>query len=99
MLVVFPTRNNTNRAKEAAHVPRVGIDDQLVDVLLADLLEHLAVGGGGGLADVHVRAGVGWRLDELLQLEEACKCNRGLVVAGRNDIEAMPRDECGGLRC
>jgi len=51
----------------------VGVDDQLVDLLLPDFTQHLAVRGRVGLPDVHLGALRGRTLDQVLQLEQTCK--------------------------
>jgi hypothetical protein len=68
----------THRSKEFVHVFGVGVDDQLVDLLLPDFAQHLAVRGWVGLPDVHLGALRGWTLDQVLQLEQTCK-HHGLL--------------------
>jgi hypothetical protein len=63
--------NGTYCPEEPVHVSWIRVHNQLKDLLMSHFTEHLPVGGRSSLSDVHIRAYCGWRLHQVLKLDEA----------------------------
>ena len=65
-------KNKTYSSEEGFDVFCLGVDDNVANVTLFNLTQHLTVGADSALTDVHLHFAGGWRTDQILQPDQSC---------------------------
>lgn len=91
----------TYRPEEKVNIAWIRIDDDLVNLLLANLLQHLSICRGPSLPNVHLEAAARRRPNEFLLPEQTYRTERGKIRARGEtvDVDNETNIRLGLLKC